>query len=275
MSVVIPNHNRASLLRSAIESALVQRDVILEILVCDDGSTDDSESVAGSFGDSRVRWLPGEASGGPSAPRNRGIAAAQGDWIAFLDSDDVWLDGKIAAQLELLAATSGQVCATNAFRWVPGSPTEPTPLLDEVPARLDVRTLLLGNLVVTSSLIASSAALRCSGGFPVAPSRTIFEDYALWLRLAQHSPIEMLAEPWVRYRDDASSSLRGSMALELVCTANSLRDFRRWRRANQPRIGTSVAESLLMLRQLSRLVAVRDILHRATHRSRGAIWTRT
>ena len=93
------------------------------MLVCDDGSTDGSAGVVEAFDDPRVRWLPGAASGGPAAPRNRGIAAARGEWVAFLDSDDTWREGKLEAQLRLLESTlRASACTTNAYRCLPGRP---------------------------------------------------------------------------------------------------------------------------------------------------------
>src|SRR4051794_29294194 len=118
VSVVIPTHNRAHTLRPAVLSALGQDDVDVEVLVCDDGSTDGSRSIVEALGDKRVQWLSGPRSGGPSVPRNRGVDAAKGEWVAFLDSDDVWYQGKLGAQLAALAADSAQACATNAIRLV-------------------------------------------------------------------------------------------------------------------------------------------------------------
>ena len=262
MSVVIPNHNRGDLLGSAIASALAQRGVELEVLVCDDGSTDRSAAVVAAIDDSRVRWLPGPASGGPAAPRNCGIAAARGEWVAFLDSDDTWREGKLKAQLRLLETTSASACTTNAYRCLPGS-AEPTGLMhDRLPPTVTLPRQLSLNWVITSSMTVRTDELRRAGGFPEAAGRTIFEDYALWLRLTQRSPIAVLDRPFVDYRDDVSSSLRGLMAPELRCTANAFRDFRRWRRSQRPRVRTTPGEAVAMARHLSRLVAVRDILRR-------------
>lgn len=262
VSVVIPNHNRGDLLGSAIASALAQRGVELEVLVCDDGSTDGSAGVVEAFDDPRVRWLPGPASGGPATPRNRGIAAAAGEWVAFLDSDDTWREGKLEAQLRLLESMSASACTTNAYRCLPGSAGPAGLMHDRLPATITLSLQLSLNWVITSSMTVRTAELHHVGGFPEAAGRTIFEDYALWLRLAQRSPIAVLDAPLVDYRDEVSSSLRGLMAPELRCTINSFRDFGRWRRSQRPPLRTTSAEALVMARHLSRLVAVRDILRR-------------
>src|SRR5262245_1813867 len=99
ISVIIPTWNRAQSVKRAISSALRQTHPPHEILVCDDGSTDNTEEVVRAMGDSRVRWIAGPHAGCPAVPRNRGIAASKGDWIAFLDSDDAWLPEKLEAQI--------------------------------------------------------------------------------------------------------------------------------------------------------------------------------
>ena len=262
MSVVVPCFNRSKLVAPAVRSALAQEDVELEVLVCDDGSEDDSQEVVEGLGDDRVRWLPGERSRGPAGPRNRGVAAARHPWVAFLDSDDVWLPGKLAAQLDAMMSTGAVVCTTDAWRVVPGSTGAADRLLGHVPVRIDVIEQLRGNKVVTSSVVAATSAVRSAGGFPEAAGRTIYEDYALWLRLAQISPILGLDEPWLEYRDDVVTSVQSQMGLELRCTANALRDFRRWRRMQKPAVRTTPGELVLAARQLAGLLAVRDMVAR-------------
>src|SRR3972149_3633636 len=96
VSVVIPCYNGAVYLHETIESALAQTHSPLEVLVIDDGSTDDSAAIADSFG-SPVRVIR-QTNQGESVARNRGIDEARGDWIAFLDSDDVWNPTKLERQ---------------------------------------------------------------------------------------------------------------------------------------------------------------------------------
>lgn len=100
ISVIIPTYNRAAVLGDAIDSILVQDVEPLEIVVVDDGSTDGTAEVAGSYG-GRVRYVR-QPHRGVAVARNTGLAAAQGELIAFLDSDDVWTDGSLAARLEVL-----------------------------------------------------------------------------------------------------------------------------------------------------------------------------
>lgn len=267
--MVIPNFNRGHVLGEAVASALGQDGPQVEILVCDDGSSDDSEAVVASFGDSRVRWLPGHPTGGPASPRNRGIAAATGAWVAFLDSDDRWRQGKLEAQLEAVERASAVACTTNAYRFRPAS-HEPDGLLHaSLPERITLAEQLRANLMITSAVLVSTSVVRKVGGFPEAAARSIFEDYALWLRIAASGPVCALDQPWVDYLDDADNSLRGEMALELRCTANALKDFHRWRRVAQPGRRTTVGEWWTMGRQLVSLVSVRSVAARAVGPGRG------
>ena len=100
VSVVVPTYNRAELTEEAIESVLCQTTTVHEIIVVDDGSTDSTCELVRSYGD-RVILLRHDRRG-PAAARNRGLARATGDWIAFLDSDDVWTPAKLEKQLQYL-----------------------------------------------------------------------------------------------------------------------------------------------------------------------------
>jgi glycosyltransferase involved in cell wall biosynthesis len=111
ISVIIPVFNRRQEVLRAIASVEAQTLSPSEIIVVDDASTDDTAEAVASLGDERVRLLRHEHNRGASAARNTGVAAARGDWIAFLDSDDVWETEKLARQLSTLAAAPDDVPA--------------------------------------------------------------------------------------------------------------------------------------------------------------------
>ncbi|WP_324759917.1 glycosyltransferase family 2 protein [Haloarcula sp. GH36] len=106
VSVVIPTYNRADTVRRAIESALAQTVTDIEVVVVDDGSTDDTAAVVAGIDDERVRYITHEGNRGRSVARNTGIDAARGEYVAFLDSDDHWLPGKLERQLDELSRRS-------------------------------------------------------------------------------------------------------------------------------------------------------------------------
>jgi len=101
VSVVIPTYNRAAKVPRGIESVLAQTFSDLEVIVVDDGSTDGTGNILGEAFGNRIRYCP-QANQGASAARNKGIAEARGDWIAFLDSDDEWEKDKLQWQFKAL-----------------------------------------------------------------------------------------------------------------------------------------------------------------------------
>jgi len=107
VSVILPTYNRARTLRRAIDSILNQSYRNLEVLVVDDGSKDDTAAVMAEISDPRVRYLPLEQNRGASRARNAGLRAAKGAYIAFQDSDDEWLAGKLERQVAAARAAGG------------------------------------------------------------------------------------------------------------------------------------------------------------------------
>lgn len=233
VSVVIPAWNRADTVSHAICSALGQSVPVLEVLVCDDGSTDDSYLVVDQIArqDARVRWLPGERAGRPAIPRNRGLRASKGDWIAFLDSDDAWLPDKLKLQFEMVRKACGLAACSNAMRFsLNGS--EAGELLDWREPRVTLSDLLSTNRVVCSSCIVHRSVLDRTGGFPEGPEFRAIEDYALWLRVAALTDFAYCQGTLVRYRDDPEGSIRANQsippdaqkALVLEATGNWVRN---------------------------------------------------
>jgi glycosyltransferase involved in cell wall biosynthesis len=104
VSVVIPTRNRWALLARALASVLDQEGVTLEVVVVDEGSTDETPARLAALTDERVRTLRNDSPTGVANARNRGISAARGEWVAFLDDDDFWAPTKIRAQLDGCAA---------------------------------------------------------------------------------------------------------------------------------------------------------------------------
>lgn len=102
VSVIIPTYNREHLISNSIQSVLAQTYKDFELIIVDDGSSDNTEEVVLSFKDERIRFIKQPVNRGVSAARNTGIKAARGSYIAFLDSDDEWLPQKLELQLELL-----------------------------------------------------------------------------------------------------------------------------------------------------------------------------
>lgn len=214
-SVIIPTWNRAHTIVRAIESALGQSPPVLEILVCDDGSTDDTETIVAHIAnrDARVRWVPGERGGCPAIPRNRGLREGRGEWVAFLDSDDAWLPGKLEAQLEAARALGTLAVCSNAIR-VAADGRESGPLLDWQNPRLRFGDLLAVNRVVCSSCVLHRSLLAKTGGFPEGPEFKAIEDYVLWLRVAALTDFAYCQDALVHYWDDPEGSIRAGQTID-------------------------------------------------------------
>jgi glycosyltransferase involved in cell wall biosynthesis len=208
VSVVIPVYNGEQFIRAAVESALAQTPWVGEVIVVDDGSTDGTVSYAREFGEA-VRIVELQHSGNPGVARNAGVTSAKGELIAFLDADDVWLPGKIEAQLEVIGAnpTVGLVC-TNAYRQTdPGQCSGMFPLLpmhaEQSGEVMDA--LLHENFIITSSVLTRRAELAAAGLFSVSEHLPAVEDYDLWLRVCSIVHVVYVDEPWLVYRDWGTS----------------------------------------------------------------------
>jgi GT2 family glycosyltransferase len=190
VSVIIPTYNRAPCIAEAIRSVQAQTHPDVEIIVADDGSTDNTPDIVSQFGQG-VTYLHLSHRGQPAATRNVGLRAAKGEYVAFLDSDDLFLPGKLALQLAAfgrhpeagLAYSNGYF-----FRDDPQVPIGraldgmPTPTGDALP------DLLRGNFLTSPVVLVRRACLEAAGLFDEDPALFIAEDYELWLRLSAHFP---------------------------------------------------------------------------------------
>jgi glycosyltransferase involved in cell wall biosynthesis len=184
LSVIIPTYNRADFVAQALESVLADCYDRTELLVVDDGSTDDTPRRVARFGP-RVRYL-WQANGGPSHARNTGTAATSGDYIVFLDSDDLLLPGGLAAGRAALDASPAAAFAFGRYRTTSAGVVHS--ITSEAHDRFDpeapFRSLLHGNFVgILSNAMFRRSALVEVGGFD--PAYTLCADYELYLRLSR------------------------------------------------------------------------------------------
>jgi glycosyltransferase involved in cell wall biosynthesis len=207
VSVVIPNYNCARYLPEAIDSVLKQTHQPCELIVVDDGSSDSSLEVAARYSAS-VTLIPLAHTGRPGLVRNRGIELARGNFIAFIDADDVWLPEKLATQLGYLRTHPGTALVHSnldvidasgrylrqIFVGRPGSQG----LSDEYPEPCFAQLLNGDSSVWTSSVLIRRECLERVGGF--AEDLTIGEDYYLWIRLAREFRVGYIKEPLARHR---------------------------------------------------------------------------
>jgi glycosyltransferase involved in cell wall biosynthesis len=204
VSVVIPTHNRVSFLPLTLHSVLGQEGVTLEVVVVDDGSTEDVRDVVNraGAGDARVRLLRHDVPLGVSAARNSGVAAAGGTWIAFVDDDDVWAPDKLVSQIreatrqETAWAYAGAVYVTADLSLIGGAPP-PDPR--EAVARLPHINDIPGGC---SGVVARRDLLPAD---PFDRSMGTCADWDLWIRLARQAVPACIARPLVGYRIHGSN----------------------------------------------------------------------
>lgn len=220
-SIVIPLYNKATYVCETIESLLAQSFNEFEVLVIDDGSTDGGGDLVAKISDPRVK-LVRQSNAGVSAARNRGIAMARGEWVAFLDADD-WHHPNYLACL-VATQDSCPHAAAVATTFIPVSENKnswPAPLqISRAPPKIEVITNLparwmKGPMFLTSSIAARRQLLhRMQPCFHLNESNG--EDLDLWFRLAEQTPIALAHLPLVNYRIDAQNSLSAEHQFELT-----------------------------------------------------------
>ena len=216
VSIVIPAYNCAAFVAEAVQSALDQDYPSTEVIVVNDDSSDKTPSVLRSFGDA-IRVIDQKNSGAAVA-RNNGLAAARGEYVAFLDADDVWLQGKLSVQVAHLQENQDVgIVFTDWHVW----PTDADgrfhlPALDKTP-RQGVNAdpthsgwlynrLLFDCELLTTTVMLRASLVRAIGGFDT----TMYsgEDYDFWLRASREAKISKLACVGALYRTVAGSLSR-------------------------------------------------------------------
>lgn len=217
VSVVIPAYNCASYIAETLDSVIRQNHPKLEVIVVDDGSTDHTKDVVASVKSDRVKYVYQQNSGGPSGPRNTGIRLAQGKYVAFLDSDDIMLPGKIQCAVDLLNRqpnlglvfadfvkfdeVNGQHAGAflDTYEYFKRAPKRSVGASQYVlSAKAAYDALIVENYIGTSGVVAPKTVLAAVGPFDVRLRGP--EDYDLWLRIAYAYDIGFIDMIGHRYR---------------------------------------------------------------------------
>ncbi len=187
VSIIIPAYNRGNVISRAIQSILRQTYVWYEIIVVDDGSTDNTEERVREIGDNRIRYIRLEQNQGASYARNEGIRRCLYDYIAFLDSDDEWMPDKLELQMDKMRQSSENVgliyCRMRSGKEKENiCPSYDGPM--DVPLEGNLFPLLLWrNIIGTPSILVKRVCLESIGGFN--ESLRCLEDWELILRIAR------------------------------------------------------------------------------------------
>lgn len=218
ISVLIPTYNAGIYIEKTLQSVLEQTYQNIEIIVVDDGSTDDTEIILKKFDDPRLHYIKQTNSGGPAKPRNVGIAASKGEYIALFDSDDLMLPTKLSTQIEALKATpDAAFCCTNFskidecgkittaafwetnknFQNLDKSKQDTFGNYYYYPNEL-TNNLLIHNFVATSSVLIRKDVLDKIGGFDESLANA--DDYDMWLRISPHYSYILIPQVMHQYR---------------------------------------------------------------------------
>lgn len=239
VSVVIPVYNGEKTIEKTIESVFNQTFTDFELIIINDGSQDGTLEVISKITDSRLQVFSYENSG-VTVSRNRGIEKASGEFIAFLDADDLWTPDKLQAQLQALQENPEAAVAYSWTDWIdeageflrPGS---------HITANGDVyRKLLLINFLDNGSnpLIRKQALLEVGGFDELLPPA---EDWDMWLRLAAKYHFVGVPSPQVLYRFSTSSASSNVLRLESSCLRVIEKAFARTDESLQPLKKYSIA----------------------------------
>lgn len=218
VSIIIPTYNNATVVRDAIDSALAQSYQRKEIIIVDDGSTDDTRKALSSY-TTRVNVIY-QSNSGPGAARNRAVAASRGELLAFLDADDLWLPGKLEAQVEFLSKHPDIGVAYHDWHVVdidsPAS-AEFVRCAHQIQSNLsppssasDVRwlynELLFESVLCTDTVMMRRSLFDQLGKFDASLPQG--QDYDLWLKASRRTQIGRLKEKFavVRIRNRSIST---------------------------------------------------------------------
>lgn len=204
VSVIVPTYNRPQLLARALQSVLRQSYTDFEIIVVDDGSVASVSGVVAGCEDPRIRLIRHERNRGLPATRNTGIRAARGQYIAFLDDDDLWHANKLEIQLREMGDCEAILCA---------SQSEAGHNNQRFPKRfVELNDLRRGNPFDPSGLLVRAAILR-ELPFDTSLPRGIGEDWDIFIRLAARRKLAYVAQPLLIYSDGNHSRITNEKAV--------------------------------------------------------------
>ena len=210
VSVIIPTYNRAAMVVEAVESVLAQDMTGFELIIIDDGSTDETEESLSAYG-SRLKYYQQE-NAGVSAARNRGIAFSAAPLISFLDSDDLWLPSKLQIQHTYMTENPEiHICQTEEIWWRNGRRVNPKKHHQKPSGNIFRRSLELC-LVSPSAVMIRRELFEKVGYFD--EELPMAEDYDLWLRVAVEYPVKLLPESLVIKRGGHSDQLSARKGID-------------------------------------------------------------
>jgi glycosyltransferase involved in cell wall biosynthesis len=211
VSVIIPSYNSAKYLGDAVDSVLSQAFRDFEVIVIDDGSTDNTEALIRGYGEA-VRYIR-QRNAGVAAARNRGINESRGHYVAFLDADDTWHPNKLQEQVTALRKNPGYLACYTAFTVVGSDLTPLRNIRKKRPGKTLEDLLLLGNVVGSiCTFLCERSLFEIAGGFD--PLLSQCADWDMWVRIAGRTEFLYLDVPLATYRQHSANMSRDAALLE-------------------------------------------------------------
>jgi glycosyltransferase involved in cell wall biosynthesis len=210
VSVIIPTYNRGWIIKEAIDSVLAQDYTEFELIVVDDGSTDHTSDVLCSY--RNVIKVLSQKNKGVSAARNRGISEASGKFVAFLDSDDLWLSQKLSVQIEFFNQTPDALICQTEEVWIRNGLRVNPKKRHKKPSGMIFKPSLELCLVSPSAVMIQRTLFDTVGGFD--ETLPACEDYDLWLRISCRFPIHLIDTPLIIKRGGHDDQLSKGAGLD-------------------------------------------------------------
>jgi glycosyltransferase involved in cell wall biosynthesis len=210
VSVIIPTYNRGWTIGEAVDSVLAQDYREFELIVVDDGSTDNTPEILDAYGGTIKVFR--QENKGVSAARNRGIAEASGRFIAFLDSDDLWLPQKLSRQVEFFNTTPDALICQTEEVWIRSGVRVNPKKRHKKPSGMIFEPSLALCLVSPSAVMIRRSLLEIVGNFDEALPAC--EDYDLWLRISCRFPVYHIDTPLIIKRGGHEDQLSASFGLD-------------------------------------------------------------
>lgn len=220
VSVIIPTHNRAEMLRRAVTSVQRQDYRKLEIIIVADNCTDDTRDVVASFDDFRIIYLPIVKSVGGAQARNFGLDVAKGEYIAFLDDDDEWYEHKLSSQVHLLDASPGAAMVSCNFNLYDGETDKPLAF----PQVVTLNDLLYENACGSFSFCMTKR--QFVQDLKINADLKSHQDWDLWIKILQTTEMTccVVQEPLVRYYHNHENKLSKKFGQSFLANVVFLRN---------------------------------------------------
>lgn len=202
VSVIMPTYNHGKFIAESIESVLDQTYRNLELIIIDNYSDDNTEEIVRSYNDERIQYFKFHNKGVIAAARNFGLKKISGDYVAFLDSDDIWHNNKLEKQLPhfhetdiIGVATNFTIISDTSYYRNSNLPKSRKGYVD-----FNYKNILNANHLITSSVVVRRNVLEQVGGFDESRDFCFIEDWELWLRMARSGSFRILEQPLLSYR---------------------------------------------------------------------------